>query len=386
MEINEVLCIFDQLYLLFDKHLVKQTKSVNSYESIFQNKQIVELIKLNSNVIIKTKDNIKTKDEIIDELLFAFKNIDNYFQKCDVFSKNETVDDINTKYLRILLIPYILGYLNNETENIDIRYERLIDAKLYFNEFMTNVHIYKIMKIDEYLIDEENEANLFHRRNIKIKRAKEEQNFQELLNQLLKKNIQQAEKNKGKENSFDDTSEENREIYLALIKMKFMQTLNAVDLLDTELKLLEMRRAKEQETEKERVKEKEKNVTFLVSKNNESIKKPWLLSIKKDMKFCDVSEIRKHYKESVFKPFHNLPTITLEECAKIEMQYALNGVNDKNQNNSDTEQEIIKNEKNEDYYKQCLKKEKEQEKFNKEWDDWKDLNQKGIGNKNRNIA
>lgn len=386
MEINEVLCIFDQLYLLFDEYFIKQTKNVNSYESIFQNKQIVELIKLNANVIIKTKDNIKKKDEIIDELLFALKNIDNYFQKCDVFSKNETVDDIHTKYLRILLIPYILGYLNNETENIDIRYDRLIDAKLYFNEFMSNVHMFKIMKIDEYLIDEENEQDLFQRRNIKIKRAKEEQNFQELLNQLLKKNIQQAEKGREKESLVDDTSEENREIYLALIKMKFMQTLNAVDLLDTELKLLEMRRAKEQEKEKERVKETEKNGTSFVSKKNEAVKKPWLLSIKKDMKFYDVSQIRKQYKESVFKPFHNLPTITLEECAKIEMQHALNGVNDKNQNNSDTEQEIIKNEKNEDYYKQCLKEEKEQEIFHKEWDDWKDLHQKGIGNKNRNIA
>lgn len=383
MDINEVLCIFDQLYLLFDEHFVQRTKNVNNYESIFQKKEIIELIKINSNVTVKNKKEIKTKDEIIDELIFAFKNIDNYFQKCDIFSKNEIVDDINTKYLRILLIPYILGYLNNETENMDLRYERLIDSKLYFNEFMSTVHIYKIIKVDDYLFDEDNENDVFQRRNIKIKRAKEEQNFQETLNLLLKKNIRHSEKDKRNENT-DDTTEENREMYLALIKMKFIQTLNAVDLLDTELKLLEMRRQKEQEMEKG--KENIKGATIVDLKKEEPVKKPWLFPIKNNMKLCDVSQIRKYYKDSVFKPFHNLPTITLEECAKIEMQYALNGVSDKNENISDSEQEMIKHEKNDDYYKQCLKKEKETDLFHKEWDDWKDLHQKGIGNKNRNVA
>ncbi|CRG98639.1 type 2A phosphatase-associated protein 42, putative [Plasmodium relictum] len=373
MEIKEVISLFDYFYILFDDYIVKNTKGVNSYESIFHKKEFVEFLKLDSNVKIKKKEIISNKDEIIDELIFAFKHLGKYINRCDMFSKNEELDDINTKYLKFLLIPFILGFLTYETININIRFERLKDSKLYFHEYISLINIYKIIKMDDYLFDDDN-VNLVNRRNIKIKRTKDEKKYQEMFEEIFKNNL----KNK-KGDDIDDTCDDNREMYISLIKCKFIQTLNIIDLIDTELQFLEIRNNEKEKNENDKNSDVKKN----------QVRKPWFFSIKKKMQLSDVTQIRNYYKDLVFKPSHNLPTISLDKCAKIEMEYSLEGTNDKNQKideNENDESQDLKNDKNDDYYKECSKKEREKEIFDKEWDDWKDLHQKGIGNKNRNIA
>ncbi|CRG94433.1 type 2A phosphatase-associated protein 42, putative [Plasmodium gallinaceum] len=372
MEINEVISLFDHFYILFDDYIVKNTKDINSYNSIFNKKEFLEFLKFYSNVKIKNKEIISNKDEIIDELIYAFKHLGKYINRCDIFSKNEEIDDINTKYLKLLLIPYILGFLSYETININIRYDRLKDSKLYFHEYINLMNIYKIIKMDDYLFDEENSTNLVNRRNIKIKRTKDEKKYQEMFEEIFKNNLKYKDGN-----NIDDTCDDYREMYISLIKCKFIQTLNIIDLIDTELQFLEIRN-----NEKEDKKENVKN-----SDIKDQVRKPWFFSIKKKMQLSDVTQIRNYYKDLVFKPFHNLPTISLDECAKIEMEFSLKGTNDNNQKNNENDDiQDLKNDKNDDYYKEYSKKEREKEIFDKEWDDWKDLHQKGIGNKNRNIA
>ncbi|KAI4840784.1 type 2A phosphatase-associated protein 42 [Plasmodium brasilianum] len=405
METNVVMSLYDYLYILFDDYIVKSNKDFKTYKSIFRKKEFTEFVKNYSDIRkIPSFQVISNKDEIIDELIYAFKLLGKYVSGCDMFSKNEEVDDINTKYLKLLLIPHILGVLTYETINMNIRYDRLKDSKLYFNEYISIINIYKIILMDDYLLDEEeNNDNAINRRNIKIRRAKDEKKYQEIYHEIVRTNLK---KNTNQNYNEDDctTDEDYRELYLSLIKYKCIQTLNMIDLIDIELQILEMRDREQKKKEELKNCSNDDNIIHTTNKND-SIKKPWLFTIKKNMQISDITQIRNYYKDLVFKPSHNLPTISLEECAKIEMEYALKGSNSANGNTnskikeskingskynqvySEDDEDGVKNDVNdEDYYKKCSKKEREKEIFDKEWDDWKDLHQKGIGNKNRNIA
>ncbi|KYO00547.1 type 2A phosphatase-associated protein 42, putative [Plasmodium reichenowi] len=433
MNVNEILSIYDSLYSIFDKYIINNNKDgISNYYSIFFKKEFVEFLKYDANIkIVSNKKVIKNKDEIIDELLYAFKTMGSYINKSDLFSKNEEIEDINTKYIKLLLIPFILGSLCYETLNINIRYERLKDAILYYNEFLRLINMFKIIDIDDYLYEEEGtQTNPTNRRNIKIKRAKDEHKFELMYNDIFQKFNDQYNKRKIKDvqqnisnntyDIYDDIDDEEiRKMYISLIKHKCMQTLNTIDLIHTELPLLKMRNDKQQEqrNKDEENKENKENSNSNNSNSNnsysnnsysnrnnnyynhssneiknESIKKPWFFTIKKNMKPSDITELRNYYKDLVFKPFHNLPTISLEECAQMEMQYSLKGTNDNDINNTqgfgnqNEEKELLRNEKNDDYYKEDLKKEDEKDLHDREWDDWKDLHPKGIGNKNKNIG
>ncbi|CAD2100394.1 hypothetical protein YYG_03615 [Plasmodium vinckei petteri] len=418
MEMNVVSSLFDDLYLLFDEYIVNHSKNIHEYKSVFKKKELIELVKNYENGLVPTEKDVKNKDEIIDHLIYSFKLIGKYISSSDIFSKNEEVDDIHTKYLKFLLIPHILGSLCYETINIDIRFDRLKDAKLYFNEFITIVNIYNIVQINEYLYDDDDEScdrdiyksssgahNAINRRNIKIKRVKDEKKYQQIYNELAKTNLKKRENlnftlheddnDNNYQSNYDD--EEYREMYLSIIKYKLIQTLNTIDLMDTEMLVLEMRN-KEMSKKNDEKKNSEHGHNFPSLSNDNKpanyTKKPVIFKIKKNMQISDITQIRNYYKELVFKPFHNLPTISLEECAQIESQYALKGINNsenknkkgknKNAGNGELSDTDDDNE-DDDYYKKCMEEELEKDKNDREWDDWKYMHQKGIGNKNRNI-
>ncbi|SCN59238.1 type 2A phosphatase-associated protein 42, putative [Plasmodium chabaudi adami] len=418
MEMNVVSSLFDDLYLLFDEYIVNHSKNIHEYKSVFKKKELIELVKNYENGLVPTERDVKNKDEIIDHLIYAFKLIGKYISSSDIFSKNEEVDDIHTKYLKFLLIPHILGYLCYETINIDIRFDRLKEAKLFFNEFITIVNIYNIVQINEYLYDDEDENcdrdiyksssgahNAINRRNIKIKRVKDEKKYQQIYNELAKTNLKKRENSNfnlhdedndnNYQSNYDD--EEYREMYLSIIKYKLIQTLNTIDLMDTEMLVLEMRN-KEMSKINDEKKNSEHGHNFpSLSNDNKPTnynKKPVIFKIKKNMQISDITQIRNYYKELVFKPFHNLPTISLEECAQIESQYALKGTsNSENKNKKGKNKNMGNNElsdtdddnEDDDYYKKCMEEELEKDKNDREWDDWKYMHQKGIGNKNRNV-
>jgi immunoglobulin-binding protein 1 len=81
---------------------------------------------------------------------------------------------------------------------------------------------------------------------------------------------------------------------------------------------------------------------------------------------------RLHTKENAFRPT-NLPTMTLDEFAtkekaRMEETERMQEEAKRNAPNDDSDDEKVADEKT---YKA------------REWDDWKDLNEKGAGNKNR---
>ncbi|GAB64869.1 hypothetical protein PCYB_032800 [Plasmodium cynomolgi strain B] len=404
-EPHNATAMYDELYLLFDDYIIKNSKKPNTYESLFRKKEFLQFAKLHGTnaVVTSPKEVIKNKDEIIDELIYAFK----------LFAKYTKVEDINTKYLKYLLIPYILGVLCYETINMEIRSDRLKDAKLYFAEFISVVNTYNITPVDDYLLDKvDDTSQAMNRRNIKVKRAKDEKKYQDLYDDIIKikTNMKRGVSQNYNPSCFSDDVEEEqlRELCLSLIKCKCLQTLNMMDLIDTELEVLEMRSRqndlnKQQQNGQLTNDAKQSHHGQLPQNNhpNGGVKKPWLFTIKKNMAPADMTQMRNYYRDLVFTPAHNLPTISLEECAKIEMEYAVKGKGGVNTLGSDDERGgsptsgaqksgALKSGKqngadDEDEYEKCSE-ESEKEVMDREWDDWKDMHQKGIGNKNRNVA
>ncbi|EUD65274.1 hypothetical protein C922_04403 [Plasmodium inui San Antonio 1] len=405
---NDSTDLYDMLYLLFDDYIVKNSKQPNTYESLFRKKEFLQFAKIHgaTAVVTSPKEVIKNKDEIIDELIYAFKLFAKYTTMCDVFSKNEEVDDINTGYLKFLLIPYILGVLCYETINIEIRSDRLKDAKLYFAEFINVINMYNIAPVEDYLLDKAADTSeAMNRRNIKIKRAKDEKMFQDLYDDIIKMKVKKATSHNYNPSCFSHDMEEEqlRELSLSLIKCKCLQTLNIMDLIDTELQVLEMRTSHHHQDEHQQngrltphPKQPHEGQPPQRNHPNDGVRKPWLFTIKKNMPVADMTEMRNYYRDLVFTPAHNLPTISLEECAKIEMEYAVKGKGGgiplgsederKGTTRGDAEKGDVENGADEEDYENCSREESEKEVMDREWDDWKDMHQKGIGNKNRNVA
>lgn len=405
---RDATALYDELYLLFDDYVLKNSKQPSTYESLFRKKEFLQFAELHGTHTVPTppKEVINNKDEIIDELIYAFKIFAKYISSSDIFSKNEEADDINTKHLRFLFIPYILGALCYETINIQIRSDRLKDSKLFFGEFVNLVSMYRIAPVDDYLLDQLGDTSeAINRRNIKIKRAKDEKKFQEFYNNIIKMKVKKGTSPNCNLCCFDEDLEEEelREVCLSLIKCKCLQTLNMLDLIDTELEVLEMRsrqnanEAKQQQNGQLTSEARQPHLGKSPPSNhpNGGLKKPWLFTIKKNMPPADVTQMRKYYRDLVFTPAHNLPTISLEECAKIEMEYALKGSRGASRGGSrggstlgsEDERGGQQNGADEDdHYKKSSQEESEKEAMDREWDDWKDMHQKGMGNKNRNVA
>ena len=114
--------------------------------------------------------------------------------KLDLFSSNETLDDLQTSYLKFLLIPAFLGYLT--LKQIGESREELIKlSKVYFVDFLNRLNSYKITDIEVAKLIERNEEEFFPRsqpsleqmardRNEKIRTFNESKQLDEKLTKL----------------------------------------------------------------------------------------------------------------------------------------------------------------------------------------------------------
>ena len=94
--------------------------------------------------------------------------------KLDLFSLNETLDDLQTSYLKFLLIPALLGYLTLKL--IDDRLELIRLAKIYFIDYLTRLNSYKIISLDVNRLIERNENEFFPKTQPSLEQMAKERN------------------------------------------------------------------------------------------------------------------------------------------------------------------------------------------------------------------
>jgi hypothetical protein len=113
------------------------------------------------------------------------------------------------------------------------------------------------------------------------------------------------------------------------------------------------------------------SVTSSQNTRGDQAKKPWVMRI-------DQTNIRSIMKNQVFRPDIPMPTMSLDELARIEIEQAMR--------RSDINTPSVAIMDSSQLYRQQVEDEELEETKARAWDDWKDLNPRGSGNKMTNLG
>jgi len=287
-------------------------------------------------------------------------------QQLSIFSINETVEDINTSDLKFLLIKVYLGELYLKIVNPNSDREKILEtAKKNLNEYLSNCELYELFsqKDKEYL-----EAKLTNKtfnaarnREEKIARYKREKETKNKIEELTKQ--MQIASERGEENVDEEIS---RNLILATIDLFIQQTIQSLEMIKDEMEMVKMmKQMKERQgSGSERVDNQADRSNFAPIPTSGP-----LLSQKGQPLRPFVIVDQKERLNQVFRPGHNLPTMTIDEYLENERRRGnvLSGGTEPKQ------KKIIDDNDEAALDAETLKQRK--------WDDFKDDNPKGWGNR-----
>lgn len=168
----------------------------------------------------------------------------------DMFSENESFDEVPTENIKYFLLPALLGTLTTKICGSDDRMHIVTVAEIYYLDFLKRVKSYGLTDIaipepksgDEIahedarhrpLSNAENIAEMVYKRNTKLRRYKE--------CKQLKSQLETLEKNLSNPNIDDETK---REYFVTLIKLYVNTTIDELTSLATEKRILEQMKMK----------------------------------------------------------------------------------------------------------------------------------------------
>ncbi|XP_003692882.1 immunoglobulin-binding protein 1b [Apis florea] len=161
----------------------------------------------------------------------------------DMFSQNESFDEVATENIKYFLLPAFLGTLTTKICNIDDRMHIINVAEIYFIDFLKRVKAYGLTDIEVPEIKSEHEkesvpekvrtnaeliTEMVNRRNTKLQRFKEQKELESRL-EILQKSLSDP--------NIDD--EVKREYFVTLIKLYVNLTIEELNSLAAEKPILE---------------------------------------------------------------------------------------------------------------------------------------------------
>jgi hypothetical protein len=267
-------------------------------------------------------------------LIHSFKKLSDAAERLDLsLSSNEDLDELSTGSLQIMLIPFVIGDLMY-SHGAYVQEEReatLRIVKEYMNSFLESA---------KCVYDPRREENPKQDpREIKITRHRRQQG--------LIHSVKMAYTAVISGRPIDDC----REAVLGTIEYFVLQCMSDLRFVEDELLILS-----------------ESPGDHLP--DPDPPKKPW------SMKITDKSQIRTVFNNSVFRPDITMPTMSLEEFAQAEMADL------KLRQRTKAEAPV-----DPALYYQALRMEAEAKVLkDRAWDDWKDDNPRGSGNKMSNLG
>ena len=249
-----------------------------------------------------------------------------------LFSSNELLEDLPTEHIPLLLTPYyqaqVLLHNNDQTK----RQESIQYAEACFEEFLENLDSYRVIEEDFKL---------------RWKSAKDPTRDQKIQEFKQKKELQAAI-----ENLEQRGQEDLRELYQKQLELAAVESLNQLRFIKLESHLLLMK-------DQPLPKPKQSSAPQVLKIDESNIHQlPSMLSS------SSLSSVKEQLKAQVFKPAHNLPTMTVEEYGEMKAKQMQEQTPPPPQEDSDDEEAQEKKRK-----KQA------------DWDDWKDAHEKGAGNR-----
>ncbi|XP_009368665.2 PP2A regulatory subunit TAP46-like [Pyrus x bretschneideri] len=358
----------------------------------------------------------------------ALEKCDEMISKLGLFSANETKEDISTTNLKYLMVPYYLGELTEKVAQDD-RISILKASQAKLKEFIS------ICEAMELVPKEELEASAVDgpnshvdRRALKIARFKRQRAAESKLLEIKERKERRGRSTKasalstpieaGEEDVLDDDGEEEREAWFTTISLAVSKTFDLLEMLKKEEEMLvafKERQSKDggkefyQEVLDDRAKRAEAwhrdaatrvqysrpaepitCATFAqdvlegrarVSEMHEHKHQPLIFGPASLIGGNPTSE-RERMAAQVFQPSHRMPTMSIEEAGLKEMEI-MNTWQERNVK--------LMEEANSAWYKEPMKPgpppEGEEEDDDaaqdraRAWDDWKDDNPRGAGNK-----
>ncbi|GMH08887.1 hypothetical protein Nepgr_010727 [Nepenthes gracilis] len=364
--------------------------------------------------------------EVIKKGCKALQKCEDMISKLGLFSSNENKDDISTTNLKYLLVPYYLGELTEKLAQDD-RIQILKASQAKLKEFISFCDTMELLPQEELELSGQGGSNSFaDRRARKIARFKRQKAAESKLLEIKEHKERRGRSTKaaalstpvevGEEDVLDEDGEEEREAWLAMISLALCK---AFDLLEMLKKEEEMLSAVKKELFQDGNKEFSQSIldehmkkaegrhrdaaarakyvqpaepitcaTFAqdvlegranVSQAHEHKHQPLLFG-PASLIGGNLTTERERMAAQVFQPSHRLPTMSIEEAGLTEMEM-MNKWQERNRK--------LMEEANSSWYKDNQKLSPANEDSDDDnavekaraWDDWKDDNPRGAGNK-----
>lgn len=350
------------------------------------------------------------------------RQCEDMISKLGLFSTNETKDDISSTSLKYILVPFYLGELTEKIVQDDrIQVIKVSQDKL--KEFISFCEVMELVPEEELEFSAQNSANSsVDRRAKKIARFRRQRAAESKLLEIKERKERRGRSTKaaaistpvayGEEEMLDDDGEEEREAWLTTISLALCKAFDLIEMLKKEEELLSA--VKEKQLQEgcddnslfdERIMKAEawhrdaaararytkpaQPITCATFAQDviEGRKKVSEVHEHKPMIFGPSSLVsrnptseRERIAAQVFQPHYRLPTMSIEEAGLKEMEI-MNKWQERNAK--------LMEEANSSWYKENRElrpgEEDEDDDAAQEkaraWDDWKDDNPRGAGNK-----
>ncbi|KAF9265684.1 hypothetical protein L218DRAFT_957310 [Marasmius fiardii PR-910] len=302
--------------------------------------------------------------ELVQSSLQDLLSLQSRIAGLSIFSPNETLEDISTKDLIYLLLPFVLSEVQGRvrtTERED-RLESLEKSQKYLKAFLDLLENYQIIPEDEVALYKQQSPSVTNpasRRELKIKQYQKEKDLRARIEVVRKRrNLKQLQSDftndfdliasllpSSTANQHDQVEEEEdlqidealRKAIILLVRLCFAQAHSQLQSMDQELELLrtapprvlpparpaenspEDRRDKEKESERDMWRLDAPRPT-----GGPDGKGPLLDSSGKPLRPFTIlpsgAADRTRLHAQVFRPDHNLPTMSIDEYLEIERQ------------------------------------------------------------------
>ncbi|KAK6262508.1 hypothetical protein QUC31_008324 [Theobroma cacao] len=346
--------------------------------------------------------------------------------KLGLFSSNETKDDISTTNLKYLLVPFYLAELTEKLVQDD-RIQILKTSQSKLKEFISFCEAMELVPQEELEASAQGASNSFaDRRALKIARFRRQRAAEAKLTEIKERKERRGRSTKaaalstpveaGEEDEQDDDGEEEREAWLTTILLAICKAFDLLEMLKKEEEMLSAIKEKQ-------LKEGEKGFSQAILDDRTKKAEAWHRDAAARARYtkpappitcatfaqdviegrANVSQAHDHKHQpmifgpqsliggsltnerqrmaaQVFQPGHRMPTMSIEEAGLREMEM----MNKWQERNAKMFEEA-----NSAWYKDSPKlgpseddedDDAAQEKA-RAWDDWKDDNPRGAGNK-----
>ncbi|KAK9665240.1 hypothetical protein RND81_14G099600 [Saponaria officinalis] len=168
--------------------------------------------------------------------------------KLGLFSSNETKDDISTANLKYLLVPYYLGELTEKIQQED-RLPVLKASQAKLKEFVSFCETMELVPEEELEYSAQGGSNNFaDKRARKIARFKRQRAAASKLSEIMERRERRGRSTRaaalstpveaGEEDVFDDDGDEEREAWLTTISLAICKALDLLEMLKKEEEML----------------------------------------------------------------------------------------------------------------------------------------------------